>query len=232
MRATRSSSNNFSGGSWTDREQNSVTVPDHESPGSTGAGASLERVLRRIDADLTRARVSFALIGGLAVSARTEPRFTRDADLAVAVANDAQAEALVRGLRTQDYRIESVVEQNAVGRLATVRLVRSPSPRAPVVDLLFASSGIETEVVTEAELLDLLPRLSMRVATTGHLIALKVLSRDDVTRPQDLVDLRALLRIATEAELDRARRALALIAARGFHRGRNLIADLNGLLRK
>ncbi len=231
MRATRSSSNNFSGGSWTDREQNSVTVPDHESPGPTGAGTSLERVLRRIDADLTRARVSFALIGGLAVSARTEPRFTRDADLAVAVADDAQAEALVRRLRTLDYRIESVVEQNAVGRLATVRLVRSPAPRAPVVDLLFASSGIETEVVTEAELLDLLPRLSMRVAATGHLIALKVLSRDDVTRPQDLVDLRALLRIATEAELDRARRALALIAARGFHRGRNLIADLNGLLR-
>ena len=208
-----------------------MTVPDHESPGPTGAGISLEAVLRRIDADLTRARVSFALIGGLAVSARTEPRFTRDADLAVAVANDAQAEALVHTLRTLDYRIESVVEQKAVGRLATVRLVRGPAPRAPVVDLLFASSGIETEVVTEAEVLELLPRLSMRVATTGHLIALKVLSRDDAARPQDLVDLRALLRVATEAELDRARRALALIAARGFHRGRNLIADLNGLLR-
>ena len=151
MRATRSSINNFSGGSWTDREQNSVTVPDHESPGPTGAGTSLERVLRRIDADLTRARVPFALIGGLAVSARTEPRFTRDADLAVAVADDAQAEALVRRLRTLDYRIESVVEQNAVGQLATVRLIRSPSPRAPVVDLLFASSGIETELVTEAD---------------------------------------------------------------------------------
>lgn len=207
-----------------------MTVRDHESPGPTGAGTSLEGVLHRIDADLTSVHVSFALIGGLAVSARTEPRFTRDADLAVAVANDAQAEALVHTLRTLDYRIESVVEQRAVGRLATVRLVRGPAPRAPVVDLLFASSGIETEVVTEAEVLELLPRLSMRVATTGHLIALKVLSRDDVARPQDLVDLRALLRVAAEAELDRARRALALIAARGFHRGRNLIADLNGLL--
>ncbi len=208
-----------------------MTVRGHESPGPTGAGTSLEGVLHRIDADLTNAHVSFALIGGLAVSARTEPRFTRDADLAVAVANDAQAEALVHTLRALDYRIESVVEQKAVGRLATVRLVGGPAPRAPVVDLLFASSGIETEVVTEAEVLDLLPRLAMRVATTGHLIALKVLSRDDVARPQDLVDLRALLRVATEAELDRARRALALIAARGFHRGRNLNADLNGLLR-
>ena len=207
-----------------------MTVPDDESRGTTVARTSLEEALHRIDADLTHAHVSFALIGGLAVSARTEPRFTRDADLAVAVANDAEAEALVRTLRTLDYRIESVVEQEAVGRLATVRIVRSPAPRATVVDLLFASSGIETEVVTEAEILDLLPRLSMRVATTGHLIALKVLSRDDVTRPQDLIDLRALLRIASEAELDRARHALTLIAARGYHRGRGLIADLDELL--
>ncbi|MCY4506378.1 MAG: nucleotidyl transferase AbiEii/AbiGii toxin family protein [Acidobacteria bacterium] len=208
-----------------------MTAPDHESPGPTGAGTTLEGALQRIDADLTRARVAFALIGGLAVSARTEPRFTRDADLAVAVANDAEAEALVQTLRWLDYRIESVVEQEAAGRLATVRVVRSRAPRAPVVDLLFASSGIEPEIVTEAEVLELLPRLSMRVATTGHLIALKVLSRDDVTRPQDLVDLRALLRVASEADLDRAQRALTLIAARGFHRGRDLIADMNGLLR-
>ena len=231
MRARRSSSDNFNGGSSIDRERNRVTAPDHESPGPTGAGTALEEVLHRIDADLTRARVSFALIGGLAVSARTEPRFTRDADLAVAVANDREAETLVHTLGRLDYRIESVVEQEAAGRLATVRVVRSRAPRTPVVDLLFASSGIEPEIVTEAEVLDLLPRLSMRVATTGHLIALKVLSRDDVTRPQDLVDLRALLRIASEADLDRARRALTLIAARGFHRGRNLITDMNGLLR-
>ena len=207
-----------------------MTVPDDESRGTRGARTSLEEALHRIDADLTRARVSFALIGGLAVSARTEPRFTRDADLAVAVADDAEAEALVRTLRTLGYRIESVVEQEAVGRLATVRIVRSPTPRATVVDLLFASSGIETEIVTEAEVLELLPRLSMRVATTGHLIALKVLSRDDVTRPQDLVDLRALLGIASEAELARARHALTLIASRGFHRGRDLVAAMNGLL--
>ena len=129
-----------------------MTVPDHESPGPTGAPTSLEAALHRIDADLTHAHVSYALI------------------------------------------------------------------------------GIETEVVTDAEVLNLLPRLSMRVATTAHLIALKVLSRDDMTRPQDLVDLRALLRIASEAELARARDALTLIAVRGYHRGRDLIADLDSLL--
>jgi hypothetical protein len=193
---------------------------------------SLEAALRQIHADLTEAHVSFALVGGLAVSARTEPRFTRDADLAVALTNDAdaEAEALIRELRTRGYRIEAVVEQDAAGRLATVRLTRSSEPRGPVIDLLFASSGIEREVVIEAEPIELLRNLTIGVARTGHLIALKVLSRDDVTRPQDLADLRALLRVASSAELARARQLIALIAARGYHRGRDLVSEMNTLL--
>jgi hypothetical protein len=79
---------------------------------------SLEAALRQIHIDLTEAHVSFALVGGLAVSARTEPRFTRDADLAVALTSDAEAEALIHGLRARGYGIEAVVEQEAVGRLA------------------------------------------------------------------------------------------------------------------
>jgi hypothetical protein len=181
---------------------------------------TLERALREIAADLKGAGASFALVGGLAVSARTEPRFTRDADLAVAVANDAEAEALVRNLLTRVYRVEAVVEQEAVGRLATVRLTRSDEPHPPVIDLLFASSGIESEVVAEADAIELLPSLTLRVARTEHLIALKVLSRDDTARPQDLVDLRALLRVAAAFEVERARDALLLIASRGYHRGR------------
>jgi hypothetical protein len=191
---------------------------------------SLEAALRQIGADLTRAHVSFALVGGLAVSVRTEPRFTRDADLAVALANDAEAEALIRELRSRDYRIEAIVEQETVGRLATVRLTFSNGPQAPVIDLLFASSGIEAEVVADAEPIELLPGLTMGVARTGHLIALKVLSRDDVSRPQDLVDLRALLRVASPAEVGRARDSLALIAARGYNRGRELMSEIKKLL--
>ena len=127
----------------------------------------LETALCRIDADLTRAHVRFALVGGLAVSARTEPRFTRDADLAVAVATDAEAEALIHTLRLRNYEIEAVVEQEAVGRLATVRLTLAQESHAPVVDLLFASSGIEREVVADAEPIDLLPNLKIHVARTG-----------------------------------------------------------------
>lgn len=191
---------------------------------------SLEAVLRQIHTDLIEARVSFALVGGLGVSARTEPRFTRDADLAVAVATDAEAEALIHQLQARGYGVDALVEQEAVGRLATVRLTRSSTGQTPVIDLLFASSGIEPEVVAEADPIELLPNLTMAVARTGHLIALKVLSRDDLRRPQDLVDLRALLRVATSAEILRARGALALIAARGYHRSRDLTSELNILL--
>lgn len=191
---------------------------------------SLEAALRKIRNELAQAEVPFALVGGLAVSVRTEPRFTRDADLVVALAGDAEAEALIHNLRAHGYGIAAIVEQEAVGRLATVRLTASREPQAPMVDLLFASSGIEADVVAEAEPIELLPQLWMGVARTGHLIALKILSRDDVRRPQDIVDLRALLGVASPDELERARRSVTLIATRGYHRGRDLSAELDGLL--
>ena len=46
----------------------------------------------------------WALVGGLAVSARAEPRTTRDVDVAVAVNDDAGAEAAVLALRHRGYR--------------------------------------------------------------------------------------------------------------------------------
>jgi hypothetical protein len=84
---------------------------------------SLADTLTRIAQDLAEARVGFALIGGLAVSVRTEPGFTRDADLAVAMADDAEAETLIAGLHASGYGIGTVLEQQAVGRLSTVRLL-------------------------------------------------------------------------------------------------------------
>ena len=61
----------------------------------------------------------------------------------VSLAGDAEAEALIHTLRGRDYRIGAIVEQEAVGRLATVRLTRGHGARAPVIDLLFASCGVE-----------------------------------------------------------------------------------------
>lgn len=193
-----------------------------------GPLSPLEEALRAVAADLAHLGVSWALVGGLAVSARAEPRTTRDVDVAVAVEDDAGAEALVRGLQaTGQYRLVSVVEQTSAGRLATARL---RGPGGVMVDLLFASSGIEAEIAACAETFDLVPGLPIPVARLGHLIALKVLARDDRERPQDFDDLRALLREATGSELARGREAVRKIEARGFARGRDLSAAVEAMI--
>ena len=190
----------------------------------------VQSALGRICADLSRFRREHALVGGLAVSVRTEPRFTRDADLAVSVADDSQAEALVRELQVLGYGVAAIVEQEATRRLATVRLIPpGERERGVVVDLLFASSGIEPEIVAGAQIVEVMPGLSVPVARTGHLIALKILARDDERRPQDHVDLVALRARADEATWDLARGALTLVTERGFNRGRNLLAALDQL---
>ncbi|MGH3751647.1 MAG: hypothetical protein ACRDRP_02950 [Pseudonocardiaceae bacterium] len=117
----------------------------------------------------------------MAVSVRTEPRFTRDVDVIV-------------------------------------------------VDLLFASSGIEPELVASAELRQIDTGLVVPVARTGHLIAMKLLARDDETRPLDAADLLALREVADDSERHLAREAVELITARGYHRGRDLRGALVALL--
>jgi hypothetical protein len=57
-----------------------------------------------------------------------------------------------------------------------------------------------------------------------------LLARDDLSRPQDQADLRALLRVAGLDELARAREAVTLITARGYHRGRDLVSALDRML--
>lgn len=191
----------------------------------------LEAALRAIALELERLRRAWALVGGLAISARAEPRFTRDIDLAVAAADDRDAEALVRGLVGSGYRVLATLEQETAGRLATVRLeTPREDPGAVVVDLLFASSGVEPEIIQEAEVLEVLPGLRIPVARAGHLLALKVLSISP-TRPQDLMDILALLREAKPVDIDQARKTAALIVKRGFGRGRDLVGDLEEHLR-
>jgi hypothetical protein len=189
----------------------------------------LAEALRRAADDLDESGRRWALVGGLAVSAHVEPRFTRDVDMAVMVEDDHAAESLVRSLIADGYVVFSSLEHDS-GRLATVRMVRSFDGVEVVVDLLFASSGIEPEVAQAAQTLEIIPGLLVPVARIGHLIALKVLARDDVTRPQDLADLRALLAEADANDLELAEKSVDLIQTRGFNRGRDLRAGLRELV--
>jgi len=193
----------------------------------------IERLLRRVRNDLAELRFDFALVGGFAVSARAEPRFTRDVDLAIAVTSDQQAEDLVSKLRLRGYEVLALVEQESVGRLAAARLF-PPLKKEPgvVLDLLFASSGIEPEIVSDADPIEILDGLEIRVATIAHLIATKILARDDQRRPQDRADLLALLAEASDRDLAAARDAIALIVRRGFGRERDLEGEFREFLRE
>lgn len=180
--------------------------------------------------DLDRLDARWALVGGFAVSARAQPRFTRDVDIAVLVDDDHGAEAVVRAMVGLGYSVALMVEHDNQQRLATVRLV-SPMPGGVLVDLLFASSGVEAEVVEGAESLEILPGLVMPVASPGHLVVLKLLARDDQSRPQDALDLTALRPALTSADEHQARRLAVLAMERGFHRDRDLPALVESYLR-
>lgn len=168
-------------------------------------------------------RQRWALVGGLAVSARADPRLTRDIDVAVAVESDADAEAVVSRLIGLGYELVATVEQDHAKRLATARL-RPPGARLGgiVVDLLFASCGIESEVVASAERIEVFDGVFVGVARAGHLFAMKVLSQDDDVRPQDKIDLAALGAILSDRDRRLAAEAVELIEKRGFNRQRDL----------
>jgi hypothetical protein len=84
----------------------------------------------------------------------------------------------------------------------------------------------DSEAEESATRLEVLPKLSAPVATTGHLIALKALAG----RNQDLTDLASLIPAASTEDLDAAREAVRLIHARGFNREQDVAADLDKLI--
>ena len=189
----------------------------------------LQQALIELSEDLQDLGVRWALVGGLALAAHVEARTTRDLDVAVSVAGDREAELLVRELRSRGYHEHTLIEQEKTGRLATVRFAApGEGPEGLVVDLLFASSGIEREIVAEAESLEVLPSLFLPVARVGHLLAMKLLA----ARPRDLEDAQLLLGIADEDEISRARRGVDLISDRGYGRDQDLAESLSRLLGK
>lgn len=114
--------------------------------------------------------------------------------------------------------LTDVVEQEAVGRLATARL-RSPS--GGIVDLVFAACGVEAAIVAASQHIEILPGVVVPVARPGHLVAMKVLSVD-ADRPRDAQDLKDLVAMLDEAERERAAAAVAGMMRAGTHRQRDL----------
>ena len=161
----------------------------------------------------------FAVVGGLAASARGEARFTRNIDIVVAVSNDEEAKTVVFRLTQHGYHMLATIEQDATHRLATARLQHGAGV---ICDLIFATSGIEHEIVNGADGLELFDEKLVPTASAEALIAMKVLSSTD-QRPRDLGDIAAILRSNPELDHGLVRRLLEAIASRGFARGQDLV---------
>ena len=115
-------------------------------------------------------------------------------------------------------------ESKVTGYISTLRFNHPQDPvdaEEPTVDLLFSSSGIESELVRSATVMKTSSGATLRVARLPYLLALKTLSESD-KRPNDLDDLKALIRVASRDELREAGELVALIEERGYHRGMNL----------
>ena len=163
------------------------------------------------------------------MSVRTVERLTKDLDIAIAVQSDTEAEEIVYSLLHSGYFVETLIEQDGVNRLSTVRFSFRGPPKI-LIDLLFSSSGIEPEIVAAAEEAEIFPGIFGMVATIPSLIALKVLSADNIRRLQDIIDLQHLIAEATDAEIVESRDLLTLIEQRGYNRSKDLQSELNRYL--
>lgn len=94
-----------------------------------------------------------------------------------------------------------------------------------MVDMLFSSSGIEPEIVHDAQRLEIFPKVMVSVASTSHLLAMKVLAANERDRPQDIGDIQSLLQVSSNDERNSAREHLQLIELRGANRGKDLLRE-------
>lgn len=145
---------------------------------------AIRRTLRDLETLLTAHDVAYAVIGGIAVAIRGEPRFTADIDVVVGIDRDAALE-LVAGLRHTAFEplfpgVEDVV-------LHAFLLPLRHRDTLVTVDVAVGATGFEQQVIRRARH-DSIGGLSIPVATAEDLLLLKTLA----ARPRDVEDARGI----------------------------------------
>ena len=75
--------------------------------------SGFQRALASATKALQSSGLPFAIVGGVAVSARTEPRFTQDVDFTVAVQSDEAAQHLAHMLFGRGFRQHALPARSA-----------------------------------------------------------------------------------------------------------------------
>jgi hypothetical protein len=128
--------------------------------------------------------IPFAVIGGIAVSVRGEPRFTADIDAVIGIDID-RALALLAGLERSSFA-PLFAEAADVVKKSFILPLRHRQTRIKV-DLAVGLTGFERKLIVRAQSVDF-GAVRVPVATSEDLLIMKVLAG----RPRDLEDARRI----------------------------------------
>lgn len=95
-------------------------------------------------------------------------------------------------------------------------------------DLVFATCGIEPEVVAQADDIEVFPGHTVPTASAEALIAMKILSSPP-SRPRDAEDIRAIARTNPGFDAALVVTLLGMIEGRGYARGQELVEKWHNL---
>lgn len=164
----------------------------------TFSAAELERTFSALLAGLAEALaetgVDWMLVGGLAVGAWTEPRATKDCDIALAVRDPDALERSLAALGLEVARGD--LRRAAEGGVVRLALARPAEPRL-VVDLLCAGTSFEHEALSRRRWADVMG-VRIAIASPDDLLLYKLIAG----RPQDMADVDRLIRFGRTPEDD------------------------------
>ena len=149
---------------------------------------------------LTSERIAGTLIGGVAVSIRGQPRFTKDVD-AVILADDLGWERAVESAARYGLvpRVEDVLKFASRSRMLLLRHEAS----GVEVDVSLGALPFERQAIDRSTVVTV-GRMRLRVASAEDLVIMKALAR----RPKDFVDIDSILDVHRDLDLDRIRHYL------------------------
>lgn len=145
-----------------------------------------ESTLAKLASVLEEHRVSYALIGGLAVAAWGTPRATEDIDILAGLIRSPQLDA---AFRAAGFEVEW---RRGDPEDPIPLLLRLSSTTGPEVDIICATRGWETEMLGRAIRIQLPTGLEAPVVALEDLIVLKLMAGG----PGDLTDVADLLQRA------------------------------------
>ena len=147
-------------------------------------------ILEKLTRTLDKARIEFALIGGLALAYYVEPRATMDIDILVSV-ND-KSEPKLREIMIQRGFVDANPRPLVLKKVIISRMFHVQQNEWIIIDIMWVNSDLHRCAIKRANKVKL-NRHTVRVLRPEDLILLKSIS----ARPQDLADIQKLQHIPT-----------------------------------